>query len=159
MSSRKDQQQINSNNTNDRSPGWLYRAISSELDRDVDLFSRYKTDKILHAWFGAVRKDYRGERILLSDAYRTLRDQIIAENGVGGMKGHAYSRYAPAGKNVEVLKTLDLNSFQLPDGSRPLAGVDFGVHRVIRLLATILSLPDDDERRRQEKSPMIISKL
>ena len=49
---------VNSNPSSDRSPGWLNRALAAELNRNVDLYARYGTDRILHFWFGAVRKDY-----------------------------------------------------------------------------------------------------
>jgi len=144
----------------DRFPGWMNRAIAVELGRGVDLYERYGTDRILHVMFGAVRQDYRGERVLLSDSYCALRDKIIEDHRIGVMKAHAYSRFAPTGKGMDTISTLDLNTFQLPDGdgTKPLAGIDFGVHRIVRLVAQptrLIQLISADEDRKSQ----IISKL
>jgi len=42
-------------NSADRSPGWLFRAFFTQLNRNVNLFARYEVDRILFLRFGAVR--------------------------------------------------------------------------------------------------------
>jgi len=50
--------------SNPRSPGWLNRSLAVELNRGIDLYDRYETNRIFHLWFGAVRPDYRNQQIL-----------------------------------------------------------------------------------------------
>ncbi len=50
--------------SNPRSPGWLNRSLAIELNRGIDLYDRYETNRIFHLWFGAVRPDYRNQQIL-----------------------------------------------------------------------------------------------
>lgn len=128
----------------DRTSGWLMRALLAELNRDVNLYERYGTDTILSIKFGAVRKDYRGERVILySKAYLALEAEIIAKYGAGAIRAQAFSHFfnlaaTATGKNWETIKTIDYNTFEMPDGTRPLAGVDLGVHRSVRLFAARL---------------------
>lgn len=62
-----------------------------------------------------------------------LRRKIIEENGPGAMKGQPFSHFAATGKNWEIIKAIDYDTFEMQDGTRPLAGVDLGVHRSVRL--------------------------
>jgi len=41
---------------------WLYLAIDEELERGINLYERYKTNRILYWQIATVRKDYQGER-------------------------------------------------------------------------------------------------
>jgi len=127
---------VNLNLNNNRSPGWLNRALAAELNRGVDLYSRYGTDRILHFWFGAVRKDYRGKGVSSSASHTALATQIIRDSKAGAFKAVAFSHYAGEKHwNWDAIRTIDFAAFELPDGSRPLAGVDLGVHRTARLFA------------------------
>jgi len=127
---------VNWVSSNPRSPGWLNRALTDELNRGMDLFDRYKTDRIMHYWFGAVRKDYRGQTVIgSSPSYWALNAEIALANKVGACRGTAFNNYAARDKNWETIRSIDFKDFQLPDGSRPLAGVDLGIHRTARLIA------------------------
>ncbi len=53
----------------------------------------------------------------------------------GAWKAEAFSHYFGIEKDWELIKSIDLEDYQLPNGTRPLAGVDLGVHRTVRLLA------------------------
>jgi len=102
-------------NTNEtlflRFPGaWLYLAIDEELERGIDLYERYKTDRIFYWQIGTVRKDYQGERVLKSTTFRTLWEKIVRENGVGAMTAHAYNSFAALGKHWE---TIEVDRVQL----------------------------------------------
>ena len=125
----------------DRSqPGWLIEAIEQELARGIDLHDLYRTDRILFLCMGVVRKDYRREKVFFSRAYRALEDEIIKKYAPGAMVSHAFSRFAGTGKSFKVIRSIDYDSFQLPDGTRPLAGIDLGGHRSVRLIAARLPL-------------------
>lgn len=85
-------------------------------------------------------------------AYRTLMETIIRDNGpIGALRGFAFNRYV-APKGWEIIASIDFKDFQLPDGSRPLAGVDLGVHRTARSLAQRLpSSPKKQENKTNSK--------
>ena len=53
---------------------------------------------------------------------------------VGAIKHQAFSHYAGRNPANKLIKSVDYATFQMPDGSRPLAGVDMGVHKTLRLL-------------------------
>ncbi len=129
-----------SSNIIDRqSPGWLNKAIGADINRGIDLYARYGTDRIMHYWIAVVRSDYRGQRVfgLMNNdgAFRSLAVKIAIENKAGVWKAEAFSHYFGMEKDWQLIKSIDLDDYQLPDGTRPLAGVDLGVHRTVRLLA------------------------
>lgn len=128
------------NYSDDRSAGWLTRAISAELNRGIDLYTRYETNRILFIWFGAIRDDYRGEKLFYLKPFRDLTKRIIRENVPGAVKAITFSNYSAVGKDWEIIKTIDFESFELPDGTRPLAGVDLGGHRTAKLKGQKLPL-------------------
>lgn len=150
-----------SNNVDDkdRSAGWLSRALFAQLSRDVDLYARFATDRILFFWFAAVRSDYRERKVLSFDrvAYRTLMADIIRDNGpIGALRGYAFNRYV-ATKDWETIRSIDFKDFELPDGSRPLADVDLGGHRTARFVAQ--RIPSSLEKLENSKTSKRISKL
>ncbi len=120
----------------DRSPGWLNRALAAELNRDIDLYARFGTDRILHFWFGAIRKDYRGKDVTFNSAISALVAKIIRDTKAGGYKTEAFSYYAVKSyQSEDIIRSIDFADFELADGSRPLARVDLGVHRTAHLIA------------------------
>lgn len=121
----------------DRSAGWLFRAIVAKLDEGVDLYDLFQTDRILQIWFTAVRGDYRGQRLvgLRNATCFALFAKIAHDNQIGAMRAEAFSRYSSPEKCWNPIRTIDYDTFQLPDGTRPFAGVDLGVHRTVRLMA------------------------
>ena len=124
--------------SNPRSPGWLNRSLAVELNRGIDLYDRYETNRIFHLWFGAVRPDYRNQQILSlkkNRPYLYLLLTISEDYKVGAWKTEIFSHYAGREKIWQVIRSINFEDLQLPDGTRPLAGVDLGVHRTARLLA------------------------
>lgn len=133
------------NNHDDRSTGWLARALGAELNRGVDLFDRYGTDKIVHNQFSAVRPDYANRKVFIKMS--SLTRWLGFKKGAGAIKGEVFTNYIPKDTPYEVIKSVDFSSFQLPNGVRPLADADLGVHRTARLLAHRLPLDESVERR------------
>jgi len=96
---------INWVSNNPRSPGWLSRAMADELNRGVDLYDRYETDRIMHYWFGAVRKDYRGQNVIgSSPTYWALNAEIALVNKVGACRGTAFNNYASRSWGWETIR-------------------------------------------------------
>ncbi len=124
--------------SDNRSFGWLFKALLAELNEGVDLFALYQTDRILQLWRAAVRKDYQGQRLIgmRSTICSAIFAKIAHENNIGAMRVEAASQYAATEKCWQLIRTIPYETFQLPDGKRPFSdGVDLGVHQTIRLLA------------------------
>jgi len=73
------------------------------------------------------------------------------------MIGHAFSRFAGTDTIFEVIRSIDYDSFQLPDGTRPLAGIDLGVHRTARLIAARLPFKKKNQSNASDESNKSIS--
>ncbi len=132
-------EKMNWPSSNPRSPGWLNRAMAAEMKRGVDLFSHYKTDRILLFWFGAISKQYRGRIGIFGEnnvTYHALTSKTLQDFKVGAIETLAFSRFAAKQKYWQVIRSMDFEEFRLPDGSRPLANVDLGPHRTAQLKAT-----------------------
>ena len=138
-------------------PEWLAEAIEQELERGVDLFDRYGTDRILCMCIGAIKEDYRRKKVFYCRAYEALEDEIIEKYSPGAMIGHAFNQFAVTGENFEVIRSLDYDSFQLPDGRRPLAGIDLGVHRTARLIGAQLPFKKKNHLVSSDESNISIS--
>jgi len=123
--------------TDDRSAGWLVRALLAELNKGVDLYALYQTDRILHLWRCGIRKDYQGQKLLgmSSPTFRALFAKIAHVNETSAIRAEGFSHYYAPEKCWQTIRTIHYETFQLPDGKRPFAGVDLGVHRTLRLLA------------------------
>lgn len=107
----------------DRMVGWLDRALAAALYKDVDLFTRYQTDRILHLSSGLVNPNYRRAG-LLSHMIRTAADLAFRFGGAGAIKGDTFSHNAAEASlklGFEVICTIDFSTFELPDGVRPMA--------------------------------------
>lgn len=122
---------------NDRSTGWLLRAILAKLQGGADLYALYKTDRILHLGNASVRRDYQGQKLIgmRNATCRALFAKIAHANQIGAMMVEGINHYAASEKCWQLVHTFHFETFQLPDGTRPLAEVDLGVHRTARLLA------------------------
>lgn len=121
----------------DRSAGWLFRAIIAKLDEGLDLYDLYQTDRILHIWFTAVREDYRSQRLtgFANATCSALFANMAHDNNIGAIRAVAFSHFSSTEKCWKLIRTIDYDTFQLPDGTRPFAGVELGVHRTARLMA------------------------
>jgi len=53
---------------------------------------------------------------------------------IGTMRAEAVSHYSSPEKCWKMISSFPSETFQLPDGTRPFAGVDLGVHRTARLI-------------------------
>ena len=126
---------------NDRSPGWLIRAILAELEPDVRLFfDWFKTDRILQLLFGLVRPDYR--RLGINKRLDQLSYDLARSMGMGAVWHVAVSDYAGRNPANQVVKSVDYATFQMADdGSRPLAQMDLHGHKSARLIVRPIS-PD-----------------
>jgi len=121
----------------DRSTGWLLRAIIAKLDEGVDLYALYQTDRILHIWFTVVSGDYRGQRLVgvRNATICALFAKIAHDNKIGAMRAEPSSQYSSPEECWKIIQKIHFETFQLPDGTRPFDGIDFGVHRGTRLVA------------------------
>ena len=118
-----------------RRPGWLVAALTAQLEKDVNLFDLYQTDRVVNFYLGVVRSDYRKRG--LSKTMARLSTQLVRslEPPVGAIKTIAVNHYAGRHPANKLIKSVDYETFQMADGSRPLSGVDLGVHKSARLLA------------------------
>ncbi len=121
----------------------VVRALLAELYKGVDLYDLYRTDRILHIWRSAVRKDYQTQRLIsMNDATcRAFIAKIVHENQIGALMGEGFSHFVGREKCWQLIRSIQYETFQLADGKRPFAGVDFGIHRNLRLVACIMNLP------------------
>lgn len=116
----------------DKRIGWLASAILAELDRGVDLFALFGTDRILEASIATVRPDYGGLGINVELGH--LSEDICRIHGIGALRTAAFSRFAGRNPTNRLIKSVDYDTFEI-HGTRPLANVDMGVHKSARLLA------------------------
>ncbi len=120
-------------NPSDRSVGWLNRAITAELLKGVDpsgLLVR-DSDLIIVPWFAAVRPDVRRQGIL--SRMMSIAMELDKANKVAAQVAVSFSHFGCREPHWKVIRSINLSTFELPDGTRPLAGVDLGVHKVARL--------------------------
>lgn len=115
----------------------LIRALFEELNREVDLFSRYETDRIFHLCMVAVSDQY-GRRGLATKL-NELAVRLAVQCGAGAIKAEAVSEY-PARSAIkqgfDLIKSIDYATF-VYDGLTPLASVQELVqqHPTVRLMA------------------------
>lgn len=122
--------------------GWLARALDAELYRGFDFYKLFNTDRILLYNLAFVHPDY-GRSGIVFDMYQLAARRAVMTHGVGVGMGTAsgnYSRKASVKAGARILRTLEYATFQLPDGTRPFAGVDMGEHSTRYLVA---GLPPD----------------
>ncbi len=81
---------------NDRSTGWLLRAILAKLQGGADLYALYKTDRILHLGNASVRRDYQGQKLIgmRNATCRALFAKIAHDNRIGAMMVEGINHYA-----------------------------------------------------------------
>ena len=123
----------------DRSIGWLARAIAAEMYRDLNPFDELKTERILFSGNGVVHPDY-GQMSIFNIA-GFLMGRLAVSRGAGAGLGFPASRYSAKGcatMGLRVLRSVDYATFELPDGSRPFAHIDMGGHRSRHLMAFVL---------------------
>ncbi len=128
---------LNGPHPNDRSAGWLTRAIVAELYRDVDLFARFETDKILDFSLGVVDPIYRRSG-LISRMLSLIVDVAQQETGVCVVKGHALReggfRYLAQTLGLQVIRTVEYATFEHPPGVKVMADMNgLGESRFARL--------------------------
>lgn len=73
----------------DQSVGWLRRALGAELNRDVDLFYLFQTEKILKRGTGSIRADF-GKLGLITIMCKLPIDKAY-HDGAGAVKTEAFS--------------------------------------------------------------------
>lgn len=126
----------------DTSIGWLDRALCDELNRGLDLFSYFGTDRIIHLSSGLVRPDHRGSGLLFQ-MIKVATDLAYYEGGAGAAKGDSFSRYAiQSGLNAgfEVIRSIDFATLEVK-GTRPMANfTGMGEFRTACLIASRLPL-------------------
>ena len=120
-----------------RTPGWLIRTILAALNEDVNLFDLCNTDKIVNFLLGAMRPDY--SNLGIHKRMHELSAEIAQSVSAGAIRMEAFSHFAGTSKLNQLVKSIDYATFQLDDGSRPLANVDLGVHKSARLLVRLLN--------------------
>lgn len=135
---------INGPDPNDRSAGWLRRAIVAELYRGLDLYDRFNTDKILDLGSGVVDPIYRRLGLLLR--MQSLIANIAQhETGVGAVKGQALRevgfRYMTETLGLQVIRTVEYATFEHPPGVKVMANMKgLEQSRFARLAASQLPL-------------------
>ena len=126
----------------DTSIGWLDRALCDELNRGLDLFSYFGTDRILHLSSGLVRPDHRGSGLLFQ-MIKAATDLAYYEGGAGAAKGDSFSRYAiqsALNAGFEVIRSIDFANLEV-NGTRPMANfTGMGEFRTASLIASRLPL-------------------
>ena len=117
-----------------KAPGWLARALAAHLERDTveTFFDQFKTDRLLSVFFGLVRPDYR--RLGINKRLDQLSYDLARSMRVGAVWHVAFSDYAGRHLANQLIKSIDYATFELADGSRPLAGVDMSGHKSARLI-------------------------
>lgn len=128
---------------NPTNPGTLFNEkelielLFEALERDIDLFEKYKTDTIFSLEMMAVDQSYG--RLGLATTLVTISFELARFYGAGVVQMHAANDYAArvASKfGMEALKTIDYSTLEF-NGSRPLANVKdlLDQHPVARLMA------------------------
>lgn len=107
----------------DRSVGWIPRALNAELNRELDFFTLYDTDRVVHGHTGSVIPQYVNTGI----GYELFQHALsaAAAAGAGAVKGEAYTvlgRKSLLRNGFYVIRTINYDDFKL-DGEYPLAGI------------------------------------
>ncbi len=105
----------------DQSVGWLRRALGAELNRDVDLFNRFQTEKILKLGTGSIRADL-GKLGLITIMCKLAIDKAY-HDGAGAAKTEAFSNSGIRWNlkyGFEIMRTVDYAHFEYPPGVKPL---------------------------------------
>lgn len=122
-------------NPNDRThSARIWRVLDEELFRDVDLFTMYNTDTILMIGTGVVHPNC-GQMGILVDIYE-FQKEFALEHGGGAATVIASSFYifkTVVKLDFQILRSIEYASFEMPDGTRPFAEFNLGVHRAISL--------------------------
>lgn len=119
----------------DRSPGWLSRAIRSKLFETVDPFATFSADRIGMSSNGVVHPDY-GRSGLLTRSLLFMGLEIWSR-GIDTFIGVTSSRYSTKAAlyvRGQVLSFIPYATFELPDGTKPLASVDMEDHKAAYLV-------------------------
>ena len=115
----------------DRSVGWLQRALNAQLYRYLNPFDELKAERLLFgAGAGVVHPDY-GQLGIIAVLIRLQMEMLKIRGAGGGLttSSGSYSAKALEKAGAHVMRSIDYATFQLPDGTRPFAQVDMGVHR------------------------------
>jgi len=145
LQNRGNHQMMNGSDPNDRSAGWLTKAIIAELYRDVDLYARFETNKILDFSLGVVDPIYRRSG-LISRMLSLIVDIAQQEMGVSVVKGHALRegggfRYLAHTLGLQVIWTLEHTSFEHPPGVKVMMNMNgLRSSSIARLTAGLLPL-------------------
>ena len=129
---------------NDRSAGWLRRAIVAELYKGVDLYDGFDTEKILDLGSGVVDPIYR--RLGLLFRMQNLIVHIAqAESGVRAVKGQSLRevgfRYTTETLGLQVIRTVEYATFEFPPGVKVMTNIKcLGDSRFARLTTGQLPL-------------------
>ena len=133
-------QQQSTEPSSEKSTGWLMKALIAELNRGVDLFSRYKTSKIAYIHTCAIRADHvcSGLSLGLAPAMGSLVSKLAWKNGARAVKAEAFTASSARASMIgyfETLRSIDLANFEM-DGIKPLANVlsELGDNRIARLM-------------------------
>ena len=108
--------------------------------RNFDPFDELKTDRILFGSSAVVHPDY-GQMGVLALLIQ-LAMKLALSRGAGAAVGVAVSHYSAkstAKLGGRILRSMDLDTFELPDGTRPFAQVDMGIHRTAYLVSYDMS--------------------
>lgn len=122
-----------SNNQNTR----LIESLLTDLEKDIDLFTKYNTNKILKLAIMAVDKQYSG--LGLGSLLVKMSIDLAKNYGAGAVAVTAVSEAAArvAAKNgLVTLRTIDYATYEV-DGVKPLANKTnlLAEHRVAQFMA------------------------
>lgn len=125
----------------DQSVGWIRRALGAELNRGVDLFARYRTDKILKLGSGSIRADL-GKMGLVTLMCKLAMNRAYRDGAVA-VKAEAFSKFGHRVNfklGFEIIKTVDYDTFEYPTGVKPLRHLTdiLQDHRCCRLFSRTL---------------------
>lgn len=122
----------------DRSAGWLARALDAELYRELNPYVMYDAEQILLIDMVFVVPNY-GRCGISSELFKFLLDVGVSRGvkvGMGSASGH-YSSKSVVKAGGRIVRSLDYVDFTLPDGSKPFTGVDMGDHKTRNLFVLI----------------------
>lgn len=114
----------------------LIMSLLGALEADIDLFTKYNTEKILSLAMMAVDKSYG--QLGLASTLVELSLEVARANGAGAVKVCAVSEYAAkvaAKHGLETLRAIDYATFEF-NGDKPLAYLTdlLSEHPVARLM-------------------------
>ena len=121
----------------DRSPGWLARVLIAELNRDLDLFNQFQTDRIMNfAMTAVLSPDYTRRNTTVRKRMVLFCTNIAIQQGAGAIKAEIFTGFIKTDEEGDIIRTIDYATFHLSDGSFPFANVTMDpTHKSARLLA------------------------